>query len=263
MIELYDRAYYLEDCEGFEEFRKTCGKKLPRRLRKCLEILAPAPGEKVIDVGCGRGEISLHLAAAGADVLALDPSRDALSILGEAAAAWPREAGRTLPFRVRARGQDLPVAGDWADAVVLSDIVEHLPPAELRDLLAECRRVLRPGGRAVIHTQPNRILVRFTVPVLSRFSRLWGVRLPRDLRSEMTPGSGPEYHPGEQSSGSLRRAILESGLAIDDLWLEGSYAVHRIFGDFRPKEGILRIFRRSRVLKNLLATQIFAVVRKH
>jgi SAM-dependent methyltransferase len=203
--------------------------------------------------------------------VAVDPSPAALHIAREAVEAWQGGSGSSdaaiaalgsQPLLVFARGQDLPVRSGWADAAVVADVVEHLSADELRRLLAECARAIRPGGRLVIHTQPNRRLVRLTVPMLSRVSRLWGVRLPRDLRSEMTPGSGPEFHPGEQTRGSLRRALLEAGFRIEELWLEGSYAVHRIFGDFRFKDVFLRAFRRSRLLKELFATQIFALARR-
>ena len=254
---LYDRDYYLRDCEGFQEFVRTRGRKLPRRLRKCLDLLCVQPEERVIDVGCGRGELALHLAAAGAHVVALDPAQAALELLGEAAISWGAR-----PIRVRARGEALPVRDGWADALVLADVVEHLPPAGLHRLLCECRRALRRGGRMIVHTQPNRTLVRVTAPLLSRISRLWGVTLPRDLSSESSAGTGPEYHPGEQSHGGLRKAIEASGLSIEESWLEGSYAVHRKIGKTRLKQAVLRSFRRSPLLKSLLATRIFAMARK-
>jgi SAM-dependent methyltransferase len=268
---LYDRAYYLQDCDGFREFARTQGRKLPRRLAKCLSLALREPVKTALDIGCGRGELALHLAAKGARAIAVDPSQAALGIAREAVASWQGGSGssdpadRTLdcpPLLARAGGRDLPVRSGWADVAILADVVEHLSAPELRELLAECGRALRPGGRLVIHTQPNRTLVRITVPLLSRVSRIWGVRLPRDLRSEMTPGSGAEFHPGEPTCGSLRRALLQAGFHIEELWLEGSYAVHRIFGDCRFKDAFLRAFRRSRILKGLFATQIFALARR-
>jgi SAM-dependent methyltransferase len=267
----YDRAYYLQDCEGFLEFARTQGRKLPRRLAKCLSLALREPVRTALDIGCGRGELALHLAGRGIRAIALDPSRAALDIAREAASSWQEGGGSRdpasialgcPPLLVCARGQKLPVRSGWADAAILADVVEHLPAAELRKLLAECARALGPGGRLVVHTQPNRTLLRVTVPLLSRVSRLWGVRLPRDLRSEMTPGSGAEFHPGEATRGSLKRALLEAGFHIEELWLEGSYAVHRIFGDRRVKGAFLRAFRKSRLLKELFATQIFALARR-
>lgn len=268
---IYDRAYFLEDCEGFGQFLETAGKRLSKRLRKVLALVEARPGERIVDVGCGRGEIALHLAASGATVLAVDPAAAALRLLGEAEASWPSKppdrgpghAGTLRrPLRLRSTGERLPLPQRWAHAVILSDVVEHVPPSRLGALLRECRNTLIPAGRLVIHTQPNRTLLRVTVPVLARISPLWGVRLPRDLRSELTRGSSLAYHPGELSRRRLRRALDRAGLEIQELWLEGSWAVHRIFGESRIKAPILRAFRRSGVLKDLFATQIFAVARR-
>jgi len=165
------------------------------------------------------------------------------------------------PWFVRAFGEHLPIRDDVVDGVVLSDVVEHVEPKALNQLLLESQRMLRPGGRMIIHTQPNRWLVRFTVPFLACVSRLWGVNLPRDLREEMTTGSSPDYHPNEQSLAGLRRALRRAGLLPVESWLEGSYAIHRIFGDCRFKGPLLHAFRRSAVLKAFFATQVFAVAR--
>jgi SAM-dependent methyltransferase len=242
MENLYHRDYYLKDCEGFGEFLRTQGRKLPRRLAKCLALAALRPLDEV-----------------------------ALKLVGEAIRAWDAapEGGEKMapfpasrPLRVLARGEALPVGAGWAAVLFLTDVVEHLRAAELAQLLAESRRVLKRGGRLVIHTQPNRTLVRFTVPFLSRFSRLWGTALPHDLRTELTRGSSAAYHPGEQSLWSLKAALAKAGFQIEEIWLEGSYAVHRVFGETRLKKLLLPLFRRSRLLKELLATQIFALAKK-
>ena len=258
---LYSRAYYLQDCEGHDEFLVSAGRKLPRRLQKCLKLLQLQPGQRVLDLGCGRGELSLHAAKQGGCCIAVDPSADGLALLGEALDSW--ELGDTPNLlRVAARGEQLPLASQTVDRILLSDVVEHLDPKELDSLLCECQRVLRRGGCLVVHTQPNRLLLEYTVPVLSKMSILWGVRLPRDLREEMTPGARAPYHVNEQSRTDLRAALERAAFEIDEIWLEGSYPVHRIFGDTALKRWILPRFRRWLWLKELLASQLFAVARK-
>jgi SAM-dependent methyltransferase len=258
---LYGRDYYLDDCEGHREFQASNGARLPRRLAKCLALMDVRCGDRVLDVGCGRGELALHAARSGAICLAVDPSRAGLDLLGEAMADWDLR-GTRRPWRLVARGEHLPVASGSVDCAILSDVVEHLEPDTLDALLSDCHRVVRPGGRVVVHTQPNRKLVQYTVPVLSRLSFLWGVSLPRDLRDEMTPGARAPYHVNEQSRGDLEKSLLRARFEIGELWLEGSYPIHRIFGDTVLKNWILPRFRRWSWLKELLASQLFAVARK-
>ena len=257
---LYGREYYLLDCDGHRQFRKTHGVKLPRRLAKCLALLDVQRKNRVLDIGCGRGELALHAARLGAVCLAVDPSRDGLDLLGEAMTTWDIDASHR-PWRLGARGEQLPIRSEQIDGAILSDVVEHLEPSALDALLLERYRVLRPGGRLVIHTQPNRLLVQYAAPVLRRFSFLWGVHLPRDLRDEMTPGARRPYHVNEQSRGDLEKNLQGAGFEIDELWLEGSYPVHRCFGDTTLKRWIMPRFRRMAWLKELLASQLFAVAR--
>ena len=262
--QLYSRAYYLSDCEGFREFHKTWGRKPSRRLAKCIELLGPHPGQRIADLGCGRGEVALNAAVRGAQVVAVDGSPNALTLLREAVNRWPDEVASDTAWKnqietVAAPLDGLPLEDRSFDAAVMSDVIEHIPRPQILSVLRECQRVLKPTGRLVIHTQPNRRLVDWTVPVLSRFSRMWGVRLPRDLREEMTAGARGAYHPSEQSRSELRRWLHQANFVIDELWLEGSYPLHRIFGETRLKEFLLRRFRQNEWLKELLAGQIFAI----
>ena len=262
--QLYSRAYYLSDCEGFSEFHKTWGRKPSRRLAKCIELLGPGRGQRIVDLGCGRGEVALNAAVRGAQVVAVDGSPDALTLLREAADRWPNDMAHDAAWKNRIETvvtplDCLPLDGSSFDAAVMSDVIEHIPRPQILSVLRECLRVLKPAGRLVIHTQPNRLLVDWTVPFLSRLAWMWGVRIPRNLREEMTAGARGDYHPSEQSRGELRDWLQQANFVIDELWLEGSYPLHRIFGDTRLKQFLLRRFRQNNWLKELLAGQIFAI----
>jgi ubiquinone/menaquinone biosynthesis C-methylase UbiE len=258
--QLYNQPYYLADCEGHERFAYGHGRRLSKRLKKCFELLDPQPNENVVDVGCGRGEIVLNCVARGARAIALDVSSAALQLIGPAAQQWTIDP--TEVMCLRARIEAMPIRSEWADALVMSDIIEHIPGDVAPVALAECYRVLKPGGRLIIHTQPNRRLVDTTVPILARWSRYWNVKLPSDLRMEMTDGAGPEYHVNEQTRGQLARCLRQAGFRIEQLWLEGTYPIHRIFGDSRLKPWLIRQFRQNRWLRELFASQIFAVARR-
>ncbi|MEJ5914631.1 class I SAM-dependent methyltransferase [Pseudokineococcus sp. 1T1Z-3] len=96
-----------------------------------------APAGQVVDVGCGTGRVTAHLAEQGLDVLGLDPSP---GMLTQARAASPH-----LRFAEGdVRRLDLP---DASCAGTLSwYALLHLPPESLPRAVAELARVLRPGG---------------------------------------------------------------------------------------------------------------------
>ena len=117
------------------------------RYVRALRVLAPQRGQRILDVGCGDGALSAMIARSGAHVFGMDY---VLQGLGFAA-----EHTRTLPaWFVAASADALPVHSGSLDAVVATEIIEHL--ARPDDLLAELHRVLRVGGRIVV-TTPHRL----------------------------------------------------------------------------------------------------------
>jgi SAM-dependent methyltransferase len=99
----------------------------------------------VIEAGCGEGYGADLLAGVARRVLALDYDAPAIAHVA-------RHYPRVVP--ARANLVMLPVASGAADAVVSLQVIEHL--WEQERFLAECRRVLRPGGTLIVST-PNRL----------------------------------------------------------------------------------------------------------
>lgn len=99
------------------------------------------PGLTVIDVGCGSGDTARWLAAQGARVTGLDGP----DMLARASAAAPVEGAAYVP----GAAQSLPFADASADLILYQASFHHVPPMEMEPALAECRRVLKEGGRAV------------------------------------------------------------------------------------------------------------------
>lgn len=108
-------------------------------------VAAGCRGATVLEAGCGEGYGAELLTEAGNRVLALDYD-----------AVTAAHVGRRYP-RVgvaRANLVAMPVASSSVDLVVSLQVIEHL--WEQERFLAECRRVLRPGGRLFVST-PNRL----------------------------------------------------------------------------------------------------------
>lgn len=103
---------------------------------------APSAASTVVDVACGSAPLARLLTAGR--VIGIDESA------GELARA---QAGGERRLLVRAKASALPIAGGCADAVTLSMALMLLRPLE--PVLAEIRRLLRPGG-TVVATLPIR-----------------------------------------------------------------------------------------------------------
>ena len=100
-----------------------------------LALLAPKPGERVLDLGCGDGALTAAIAAAGTDVLGIDGSADMV----QAAVA------RGLDARVM-DGERLAFEGAF-DAVFSNAALHWMLDAEA--VVAGVARALVPGGRFV------------------------------------------------------------------------------------------------------------------
>jgi trans-aconitate methyltransferase len=102
-----------------------------------IDLLAPRPGERIIDLGCGTGALTAEIAAAGAEVVGIDAS--------DAMIARARELYPQLRFDV-ARGEDFAV-GEPVDAVFSNAALHWMSPQEA--VVASVAQALAPGGRFV------------------------------------------------------------------------------------------------------------------
>lgn len=118
------------------------------------DALPFVPGGRLADLGCGNGDFLLRQQALGWRVRGVESS--------ERAASLCREAGLDVAVAdVAATG----LPGGAFDAVTARHVIEHLP--DPRPLLAEARRLLRPGGLLQLRTPNTRALGR------ARYGALW------------------------------------------------------------------------------------------
>lgn len=188
--EEYTREYYLNACEGFREFQM--GKLSPRH-RIVLKYLNVKPVERVLDIGCGRGELVRESERLGAYAVGIDYSPAAIKL--------SRDSGATIA----ANATYLPFTDETFDKVALIDVVEHLDQHDFNACLMEISRVLKTGGILLIET-PNRLrrLIRWWDRLVfqPQLLTLLSPELPYYLRT---------MHVNEQSPFSLRRTLSQNG----------------------------------------------------
>ncbi|MEE8585600.1 MAG: methyltransferase domain-containing protein [Acidobacteriota bacterium] len=115
-----------------------------RLKRRLVAQLAPRPGQRILDLGCGTGTLTLLIkqACPEAEVLGLDADLDALRI----ARLKSEGAGSRIHF-CQSLAQPAPLRPHWLDCIASSLFFHHLTSlGKLRAL--ECaRKLLKPGGQ--------------------------------------------------------------------------------------------------------------------
>lgn len=157
----------------FTQFAQMIGSSRER----LLGLLVIAPGEEVLDVGSGYGDLAIEAAAAGASVTGVDIA-PAMVATAQRAAAAARSPARF----VEGDAEDLPVETASVDVVVSSFACMFAPRHAVT--AGELARVLRPGGRmGVLTWSPTSDIAQFiraTVPHLppppptAQSPLLWG-----------------------------------------------------------------------------------------
>jgi demethylmenaquinone methyltransferase/2-methoxy-6-polyprenyl-1,4-benzoquinol methylase len=113
----------------------------PRWRRALVAAVAPAAGERVLDVATGTGLVAAELARSGCSVVGIDQSQEMLS------AARRRFAGANgeRVELIAGEAEALPFADSSFDALTFTYLLRYVedPAATMRELA----RVVRPGGR--------------------------------------------------------------------------------------------------------------------
>lgn len=241
----YTESYYLHHCGGFDGYNLDKGLSLSDpRLRAVADLAELAPVGRAIDLGCGRGELSVHLARLGHDVTAVDYSESAIRLAKAAAQDAAAVAARTLRINFHCGDVGhLDLSGSY-DVVVASDLIEHLTPEELDRLYSRISSRLSPHGLFIVHTFPNAWYYKY--------GHAWRLRQARELDAYLPLEPRSRYEQrmliNEQSPGVLRRQ-LEAYFPHVLLW----FAAHDLT---RPFENLKRPFSKNEMRA---AGDLFAV----
>lgn len=115
-----------------------------------FDLLAPAGGERILEIGFGPGRTLGRLAAAGAEVVGVETSPTMIAAAGRRNAA---HIGAGRVHLERGDGITVPLPDRSVDAVVSVHTIYFWPDPS--GTLTDIARVLRPGGRLVLAFRPG------------------------------------------------------------------------------------------------------------
>ena len=211
--DVYDEDYYLESCAGGAEWRESGGAAWHGVYPGALHIAGLKPGETVLDIGTGRGELlAVALERGAARAVGVEYSHAAVELARKTLAAHGIEDRADV---IESDARKLPIEDGFADLVTMLDFVEHLTEEEFALALGEAKRVLKPGGRVLVHTLPNKTIYAVTYRLQRLLvpgrRRSW----PADPRNEVER----RMHVNEQTVTSLRRSLRRAGFAHPRAWV--------------------------------------------
>jgi cyclopropane fatty-acyl-phospholipid synthase-like methyltransferase len=211
----YDHTYYTQSCHGYDAFATHQGKRLlDDRLQAVATIACLKRTGRVLDLGCGRGELAYYFAQQGFEVTAIDYSQAAIDLAQQCFADEP-ELQRRVQFICADVNQVELDLGNY-DLAIATDLIEHLAPSELSQLYPRIRQWLKPDGLLIIHTFPNRWYYQYDYARKRRQAKAIGAYLPKQPRSRYEQ----LMHINEQSPRVLQRQLSHAFEQVQ-VWFSG------------------------------------------
>ena len=138
----YQKQLELPNWRDRVNFRLNEEKLEREKIRRLEKILGKFSGKKILDVGCGTGGFLVEAKRKRANVIGLEPERQAVEIC----------LAKGLKDIKQGKGENLPYHGHYFDIVYCYTVLEHTENPE--KVISEMVRVTKKNGKIYIHT-PN------------------------------------------------------------------------------------------------------------
>lgn len=193
---IYTKEYYLNDCCGSKEFKRTMGKSLHPDVSRVLSYIEIKQGKKILDIGCGRGDVVVYYALHDVDSYGIDYAKEAIAIAQKVKKKQAKPIQKHIHFYLM-DAKKLVFPDKYFDTIISIDVFEHLYKEELEIVLSEIKRVLKDDGTLLVNTEPNKLYLDFwhhiyvypmsalLVTLSNFFTKNSYAGLPKDPRNDL------------------------------------------------------------------------------
>lgn len=207
---IYNIQYFdSERCEGFYEYKKNDLSPLKKIEISLLDI---RKNDKILDIGCGRGDIPNFLSHRNFNIWAIDYSADAVEITKKRVSDSYRkqiflhDARKQLRLKIK------------FNKIIIGDVIEHMTFKDALKVINNAYSELDDRGVLVIHTAPNVWFKKYIYPIIRiAFSviKFENVRHRLDENIKNTH----EYHINEYSYLTLLKLMKRTKFKNFKVWI--------------------------------------------
>ena len=252
VIDIYDKEYFLNQVDGCAKFSEFDGKfeNLFPRYQRNVQLLGLEQNHKLLEVGCGRGEICIFHAMRGGLAKGVDYSRDAIDIAKFKASSL----ALSIDF-VTSSFSDIKEECNTYDRILASEFIEHISQEEGEQFFELAHSMLLDGGKLLVYTMPNTLYRRYGYPINRLLNLMRGVVLPR-IMEDMTHEHYKLFHLNEQNYFSLQ--FLAKRVGFKNISVGYDY---KIDGDSKFKRLVKNIVNIT-PLKHILFNNLYLLAEK-
>lgn len=205
--DVYDQEYFLMHRGGSIEFSNSNGVQLYDPHKYALKLAGLRYSDRVLDIGCGCGEVALNAGKFARSVLGIDYSKDAIDLAQEAKKKFDIMVQKKVHFLLTDLDQFNFFKNNYFDTVFLLDVIEHLNQDQISRILPQIHECLKIGGRLIVHTWPNRWHRERIYPISYLIGKISGKDRPKDPRKKHEK----LMHVSEQSPLELKHNLNIAG----------------------------------------------------
>ncbi|KAL5284006.1 COQ3.2 family protein [Megaselia abdita] len=133
-------------------------------------------GIKILDAGCGGGILAEDLARTGAQIVGIDMAEEVIKEAQTHLKLKSKELESSLTYKLESIESHQEKNNGKYDAVVSSEVIEHIDVNEVEDFVKSCVEAVKPGGAVIITTVNKTFCAWWNLVVGAEY---WSKRIPK------------------------------------------------------------------------------------